>query len=134
MAIQQLDLFAAFQAPPQVEEKKPEVPPVVETTFEPVVLLEDRETITDEPVVEKTIESIVIEEEPVVEVVKQPQENRVVEPSIVFQDENISVKIKPKVVVQQTVVTKTREVAVKPKSKRGRKSYKEHSCIYETCF
>lgn len=134
MAIQQLDLFAAFQAPPQVEEKKPEVQPVVESNPEPVAHLQEPVSeeaiefvsVAKDTVAEGITESTTIVEEPVVEVAKQLLVTEVVEtPSIIFQDENISVKIKPKVVVQQPVVTKTREIAVKPKSKRGRKSYKE---------
>jgi DNA-binding transcriptional MerR regulator len=134
MAIQQLDLFAAFQPPPQVE-KEPEVQQVVESIPEPVihsiapVIEEPIEAITivEEPVAEELIESITIIEEPDVKIAKQlPVTEAVEPPSIIFRDDNISVKIKPKVIVQQPLISKSKEVvAVKPKSKRGRKSYKE---------
>jgi DNA-binding transcriptional MerR regulator len=134
MAIQQLDLFAAFQPPSQVDEKQPEVP-VVESVAEPLTSLQ-------EPVIEESIEVIsgaqevssadIIEsfttvEEPVIEIEKQAQETKAADtPSIVFQDDNIAVKIKPKVFIPQPVASKSKEVVgVKPKSKRGRKSYKE---------
>ncbi len=121
MAIQQLDLFAAFQPPP-VEEKKIEVQPEVEVTNEVV-------TEGIEPTNEEIVETVLFVEEPVTELsVEESAPIKAVEetPAVVFQNENISVKIKPKVAVQQTEIVKAKEaVAVKPKSKRGRKSYKE---------
>ena len=120
MAIQQLDLFAAFQPPLPVEEKTPEAQPVVEVIPEPIVDIPDA-------VIEKT-GSIVFEEQ--VAIIGDEEKivpiKETAPSAVVFQDENISIKIKPKVSAQQPEVVKEREaVAVKPKSKRGRKSYKE---------
>jgi len=130
MAIQQLDLFAAFQTPPQVEEKKPEVQYAVEDISENVAEIAEtviEVSIEKNNIAEKISEPITLTEEPVIDIAEQVQENKLNEhPSIIFQDDIIAVKTKPEVFIQQPVVAKSREmVAVKPKSKRGRKSYKE---------
>jgi len=115
MGIQQLDLFAAFGTPP-AEEKPVEAKVVIAEPEQPLI-------VTPEPVVE-------VQPEPVIPL--QPAKDE----SLVFADENIVVKIKPKVAVQmpkvqpqQAIVTAPRqmvsETVVKIKSKRGRKSYKE---------
>lgn len=105
--MQQLDLFASFDAPP-VKEPMPEVKHIVEEPAAPVAaaLIADPE------------EEIIV-----------PGSSK--DESLVFADEKIVVKIKPRVAVQPpklqpvpaaTVATAT---VVKQKSKRGRKSYKE---------
>lgn len=115
MGMQQLDLFAAFDPPP-VKEKPVEAKAVVAEPGQPKI-------VTPEPLIE-------VQPEPVIPISPAKEE------SLVFSDDKIAVKIKPKVSVQmpkpqpqQVVVTPTRkpvvETIVKPKSKRGRKSYKE---------
>jgi DNA-binding transcriptional MerR regulator len=120
MGMQQLDLFAAFAAP-QVKEEPVEVKAVVAEPEQPKI-------VTPEPLIE-------VQPEPIVPISPAKEE------SLVFADEKIAVKIKPKVSVQmpkpqpqQVVVTPARQInvattitetVVKPKSKRGRKSYKE---------
>lgn len=129
MAIQQLDLFAAFQPPTEVEEKKPEVQPVVDVIAEPAVEIIPEPVVEFAPplVEERTVE-IIIAEEPI-NIISEPvaSANKSTEKaSIVFQNDTIGVKIKPKATLHQPVIAKaTESVVVKLKSKRGRKSYKE---------
>jgi DNA-binding transcriptional MerR regulator len=122
MAIQQLDMFAAFNAP--VKEQAQENIPVAE---EPIA---------------SAIETIVAEA-PVVPAESEPfvsEEPGYIAPSIaspssplIFVDDKIGIKIKSGVAVQMpkppsqpaAVQQNNAMVAVKPKSKRGRKSYKE---------
>lgn len=108
MGMQQLDLFATFNAPAAVE-KQAEIE-VVATVEQKV---EAPEIITEEKPIEESV-------------------TKTVDSSIVFTDENIAVKIKPKVSVQLPkeqpkpfIVAKQSSAVVKAKSKRGRKSYKE---------
>jgi DNA-binding transcriptional MerR regulator len=111
MAIQQLDLFAAFNPPPE-KEKAVEVETIVAEVVPPVII--ENELIVEEaqaPLFPSTPSS---------------------EESIVFVDDKIAVKVKPKVVVQmpkpqsqQVVTAQQTSTLVRVKSKRGRKSYKE---------
>ncbi len=115
MGIQQLDLFATFNTPPAKEEPA-KVKQVAAEPEQPII-------VTPEPLVE-------VQPEPVIPIKPAKEE------SLVFEDEQIAVKIKPKVAVQmpksqpqQVMVTATRHITAEPivklKSKRGRKSYKE---------
>lgn len=116
MGMQQLDLFAAFDAPP-VKEKPVEAKTIVAEPEQPKI-------VVPEPLIE-------VNEEPIIPIKPAKEE------TLVFADEKIAVKIKPKVAVQlpqpqpqQVVVTRQQSqtvtaTVVKPKSKRGRKSYKE---------
>ncbi len=121
MAIQQLDLFAAFQPPSPVEEKLPEPEPVVEIMAEPVADIP--ETVMEEPAQHAIVlEPMVVDEAPEQTVAI----DEVSSPAVIFQNDSIAVKVKPKVSVPAPVALKAKEtVAVKPKSKRGRKSYRE---------
>lgn len=127
MGMQQLDLFAAFEPAPPVKEKTP---------------------VAKKNVAQPAPAPAPVNPEPLFEVAEAPAipVKAVAEESLVFADEKIAVKIKPKVYVQQpepamAVVeepvqqpekpakpqnaTAKPDEAVKPKSKRGRKSYKE---------
>ena len=112
MGMQQLDLFASFEAQPPVQQKPVDIPQVAEEAPVPVNL--------PQPVIESVaaVVAAVLE-------TKEPlpvKENT----TVVFADDKISVKIKPKIAVQQSKPVERKEsVAVKTKSKRGRKSYKE---------
>jgi DNA-binding transcriptional MerR regulator len=121
MAIQQLDLFAAFQPPPKVEEKLPEAEPVVEMISAPV---EDIPEAIVEEVIQPRItpDPVIINETPGQGItIEEPAS-----PAVIFENENIGVKVKPKIPVPAPVFIKTKEaVTVKPKSKRGRKSYRD---------
>jgi DNA-binding transcriptional MerR regulator len=119
MAIQQLDLFASFQQEPPVKEELPAVEVIAAEAPQPVIE-------TAEPVLEITPAALA----PAKEVMVPPSPAPAAEVSreehkpIVFADENISVRIRPKVHVQQPEPRQVITTA-KPKSKRGRKSYKE---------
>jgi DNA-binding transcriptional MerR regulator len=125
MAIQQLDLFAAFNPPP-VKEKAPEVEAVVAQVQQPV--------IETEFVMEEEQERVFFEKESFVEEEQEPilPIKSDVEKPIVFADDKIAVKIKPRVAVQlpkpqpqPVLVAQQTATLTRPKSKRGRKSYKE---------
>src|SRR4051812_40194057 len=111
MSIQQLDLFASFDAPP-VKEKLSEAETMAAEVREPVIII-----------------PIIATEEKAADIFPEeiPADN-----SLVFVDDKIAIKIKPKVAVQvpkpQTqpiIAPKSTTTIVRPKSKRGRKSYKE---------
>lgn len=118
MGMQQLDLFGTFQ--PELPAKKilPEVKPVSEEIPEQEIITSE-ETIVEPVII--TADATGINSEASVAEISPVSE------SVVFADENISVKIKPKVFVEQPKAEKKKEPisALKPKSKRGRKSYKE---------
>jgi DNA-binding transcriptional MerR regulator len=119
MAIQQLDLFASFDVPPT----PPQPETVAEEAQEPVIPAEHRvpEESETPATVSPVSEKAVFEAPPAVSSADQ---------SVIFRDEKIAVKIKPKAAVQlpanqQRPVRSASVIAVRPKSKRGRKSYKE---------
>jgi DNA-binding transcriptional MerR regulator len=131
MGTQQLDLFGSFQQEPPVKKEMPEINTAAEKSAEPIILA------VAEPVVD------LIEEENITEVIPEPQteiippaielsvaEISAVTESVVFADDKIAVKIKSKTIIEQEEIKPVQQkeniiAAVKPKSKRGRKSYKE---------
>jgi DNA-binding transcriptional MerR regulator len=123
MGIQQLDMFAAFDAP--VKEKLPEVSVVAEA---PVVASAIETIIAEEPVVPAEAGPFIPEEPEYIAPSTSPQPG-----PLIFVDDKIGIKIKSRVAVQMpkpqsqpvTLQQNNSTVAVKPKSKRGRKSYKE---------
>jgi DNA-binding transcriptional MerR regulator len=124
MAIQQLDLFAGFDAPPPTQ-TPPENLPAPEEVAVP--------TITPEtPVVTKEADELPVTPGITGEKFDTAARATITDQPVIFQDEKIAVKIKPKVAVQlprpqqrPSNAAIPASVAVRPKSKRGRKSYKE---------
>lgn len=123
--MQQLDLFASFQPEPPVKEKPVEADVLAEEATQPVIVadetlieIEDEQTdvaASPQPLIEHIIEPLSVE----------PASSKA--GSVVFVDEKIAVKIKPKIPVTIRQPEQRKEVAtlIKPKAKRGRKSYKE---------
>jgi DNA-binding transcriptional MerR regulator len=111
MATQQLDLFGTFDAPP-AKEKQAEMLPVRKEVEEPIITVA-APSLTEEEKIETPVAATATPDQ-----------------ALVFSDDKIAVKIKPKVAVQmpqprQILTTTATTVTLRPKSKRGRKSYKE---------
>lgn len=120
MGIQQLDMFASFQPEPAIPEKQEE------TEVRPGVVPEE----SPEPVIAEELKEVATAEMEPLELIAPAMPEQIpadihVKKDVVFADDKISIRIKPKTVVQTPVASKEVVSFVRPKSKRGRKSYKE---------